>query len=194
MSGESEDVKDVWEKHRVKIQDLYMRQNKSLEVVRATMERENDFTARCAHLFFSWQVDAGIADSHPQQISIRDTFENVGILEKIPSTEWSYIQDRSEKRKRDGKESDVHINALVLPPKKVKRELSRRFLPSSADYAASGACIQTILHAHLLRCWKLQLPQLRKGSVCRLRKMSICRLWNGFVFRNLAMLLSLWSE
>jgi hypothetical protein len=48
----------------------------------------------------------------------------------LKTSEWKYVAHRVQKRKRDGRESDVYINETRLPPKKVKKEVSRHSIPT----------------------------------------------------------------
>ena len=55
------------------------------------------------------------------------------------AAEWTYIKRQIDKRKReDGKESDVYINGILQPAKKVKYEIGRQGFESTIDRLRDG--------------------------------------------------------
>jgi hypothetical protein len=48
----------------------------------------------------------------------------------LKASEWKYVAHHIQKRKREGLESEVYFNDTLIPPKKVKKEVSRYSLPT----------------------------------------------------------------
>jgi hypothetical protein len=48
----------------------------------------------------------------------------------LKGSEWEYAAHRIQKRKREGLESDIYFNGTLIPPKKVKKEVSRHSIPT----------------------------------------------------------------
>jgi hypothetical protein len=48
----------------------------------------------------------------------------------LKASEWKYAAHRIQKRKREGLESDVYFNDTPIPPKKVRKEVSRYSIPT----------------------------------------------------------------
>ena len=77
--------------------------------------------------------------------------------------EWGFIHPRIEKRKRSGKESEVFINDIQIPAKKLKKEISRRFPPTLQQRSTSGIIsmhrsVQVVI-ANIPSSWKSTNPR-----------------------------------
>jgi len=51
---------------------------------------------------------------------------------------WKFIARCLKKRKLDGKESETYINGKLIPRKKVKKEVSRYYMPSTQQISDTG--------------------------------------------------------
>jgi hypothetical protein len=48
----------------------------------------------------------------------------------LKASEWKDVAHRIQKRKREGLDSDIYFNDTLIPPKKVKKEVSRHSIPT----------------------------------------------------------------
>ena len=65
-------------------------------------------------------------------------FKKWNLRKNLNENEWRFIHYRLEKRKRQGKESEVSFNNTLVPVKKVKKEISRHIPPTFEQGLSSG--------------------------------------------------------
>ena len=53
----------------------------------------------------------------------------------LTGDEWGFAIDRMEKRKRDGKETELFVDGFRVPVKRIKKEISRRPRPNDTGMA-----------------------------------------------------------
>jgi hypothetical protein len=57
-------------------------------------------------------------------------FKKWNLRKNLNKNAWKFIHCRLEKRKCQGKESEIYFNNVLVPNKKVKKEISRHVLPT----------------------------------------------------------------
>lgn len=57
-------------------------------------------------------------------------FRKAGLRKNMTNEEWMYVLHRLENRKAQGKKSLVHFRGKLLCERQIKKERSRRMLPS----------------------------------------------------------------
>jgi hypothetical protein len=65
-------------------------------------------------------------------------FKKWHLRKNLNKNAWRFIHYRVEKRKSQGKESEVYFNNTLVPDKKVKKEISRHVLPTFQQGLSSG--------------------------------------------------------
>lgn len=65
-------------------------------------------------------------------------FKRWNIRKNLTAEEWGYVHSQIEKRKFDEKESDVYLHGRLIPSKRVKKEISRRFPPTLKNSESTG--------------------------------------------------------
>ena len=55
----------------------------------------------------------------------------------LTSDEWGFAINRMEKRKREGKENDLFVDGCRIPPKRIKKEISRHRRPNETGMIPS---------------------------------------------------------
>ncbi|KAF8249018.1 hypothetical protein K440DRAFT_230544 [Wilcoxina mikolae CBS 423.85] len=111
-----------WELHRTEIEALYRRM--SLRDVMSHMRTQYNFHAS--------------EDEYGRQ------FKNWNFRKNLKHSDWEYIHQLLGKRKRDGKKCVVYFDGIEIPEKKVKREMSRRFLPTLGQRWISAVTQQRV--------------------------------------------------
>jgi hypothetical protein len=61
-----------------------------------------------------------------------------GFTKNLKKKDWPAIDHHVSKRKRDGKESEVLLNDIPIPPKKIQKETSRYRGAFTSDYGDEG--------------------------------------------------------
>ncbi|KAF8252510.1 hypothetical protein K440DRAFT_646032 [Wilcoxina mikolae CBS 423.85] len=91
-----------WESHREELRKLYLVDNISRDHVMSYMRENHGFIAT--------------KNQYDRQ------FKNVWKFRKnLNGTEWKFVQNRIEKRKRDTKESIVYVDGIEFPGEKFNR-------------------------------------------------------------------------
>jgi hypothetical protein len=52
-------------------------------------------------------------------------FKSWKFRKNIKDDEWKFVQARVQKRKRDGKESNVYVDGVLMPATKMRKEVAR---------------------------------------------------------------------
>jgi len=136
MQSKHETSQDQWELHRREIQTLYFAENKSLGEVMSYMKRHRNFDARYHSRTTSRQ---SLTDNSSSKAQYERQFKKWNLRKYLNNSDWEYIHHRVEKRKKDGKESVVYSGDIEVPPKRIKKEISRRFPPTFAQEWTIGA-------------------------------------------------------
>ncbi|KAH8805076.1 ankyrin repeat-containing domain protein [Xylogone sp. PMI_703] len=98
-----------WQKHRDELEQLYSIENKTLIEVMQVME------SRGFHATKSQYVRK---------------LKHLGIEKYSTNEKWKYIAQKVNKRKREGKDSDVYVNGKLVLAKKIKKEITRYTQPT----------------------------------------------------------------
>ncbi|CAG8908658.1 unnamed protein product [Penicillium egyptiacum] len=109
-----------WEPHKAQIEQIYLHENKTQKELSRIMETTHGFRktkAQYENAFERWN------------------FKKY----KMTPEKWKAVKHRIEKRKRErGKESEVYINGILCPSKKVKYEIGRHAFESTIARLTSG--------------------------------------------------------
>lgn len=76
-------------------------------------------------------LDANLKHSKSQY---ETCLRNWGIRKNIRASEWALMASQIEARKLKGKDTDVYLNGILLPSKRVQRE-AKRYAPTFTDRA-----------------------------------------------------------
>jgi hypothetical protein len=60
------------------------------------------------------------------------------ISKNLTKGDWKVIAGHLKRRKLEGRESEIRVNGLQIPRKKLKKEISRYILPSQEQELSSG--------------------------------------------------------
>ncbi|KAF8536580.1 ankyrin repeat-containing domain protein [Trichophaea hybrida] len=97
----------LWEHHRPELRKLYIEQGMTLDQIKTYMEEHHSFEAS------KGQYEAA--------------FKNWGFRKNLNFSDWEYVNHQIKKRKA---ETAVYLNSILIPSKRVRKELGRRFPPS----------------------------------------------------------------
>lgn len=106
-------------------------------------------------------------------------FRKWGLSKSLQSSaiNWNFIGQRTEKRKiHQHKDSEVHVNGVLLPPQKLKRAKYREaYTTSEVVFSGGKSDIRTVLTRLWLMCVKLHhrthlkessfVPQQHRGWI-----------------------------
>lgn len=79
-----------------------------------------------------------MADSLDSKAQYEHHFKIWNFRKNLKSHEWIFVNHRFNKRKRNGKESDLYVNGVLVPKKKVKKETARHNFPTIIERYGSG--------------------------------------------------------
>ncbi|KAH6973072.1 ankyrin repeat-containing domain protein [Ilyonectria sp. MPI-CAGE-AT-0026] len=121
----------LWDRHKEQICDLYLNKNMQLKVIMDCMAKEHGFSATKAQFVRKLEV-WGIKKNHTKEA-------------------WIYAEAMHQKRKREGKDSEVLIDGKLVPQKRMKKELGRygnyknvfQTLLATAEQAPEGVIVRT---------------------------------------------------
>jgi glyoxylate carboligase len=74
--------------------------------------------------------ESDIANPFNSKAQYEDQLKKWDMRKNLKASEWKYIAHRIQKRKREGLESDIYFNDTPIPPKKIKKEVSRHSIPT----------------------------------------------------------------
>ncbi|KAF2177656.1 hypothetical protein K469DRAFT_515616, partial [Zopfia rhizophila CBS 207.26] len=97
-----------WESQKSTILELYLRPKSKLQGpggVIETMSEQHQFIATKS------QYEA--------------RFRKWGIRKNLRGDEWQILNKKLERRKMEGKQSDVYINEVIIPKSKIRKEIRR---------------------------------------------------------------------
>src|SRR2546421_139885 len=75
-------------------------------------------------------LESDMANHFNSKAQYEDQFKKWNMRKNLKISEWKYVAHRVQKRKREGLESEIYINETHIPPKKVKKEVSRHSIPT----------------------------------------------------------------
>lgn len=138
-------MKANWEFHKETIQRIYITQDKSLNHVMEYMQKSQGFSASKAQ--------------YERQFKIWKFRKN------LKSHEWIFVHYRFNKRERNGKESELYVDGVLVPKKKIKKETARHKFPTITERYASVPSPKTpeglSIRTPLALCpWTLRLEDL----------------------------------
>ncbi|KAL1635207.1 hypothetical protein SLS58_010377 [Diplodia intermedia] len=108
-------MEELWSSHKEIIRYLYLVKGMTRQDVMSKMEDDYEFRAS--------------AGQYERQ------FKKWGFRKNLTPSEWQLVSRRIDKRKRDGKETDLKIHGIRVPPKKVDKAISRYGQGSAFDNA-----------------------------------------------------------
>lgn len=116
----------TWESHKSTILSLYFTESMTLAKVMEHMKQNHGFDARCSpHMAHSSLCLTNVNSKGCYETQ----FRKWNLRKNLRSSEWEYVSHRIQKRKREGKESVVYFNRVAIAPEKVKKEISRHYVP-----------------------------------------------------------------
>jgi hypothetical protein len=74
--------------------------------------------------------ESDIANHFNSKAQYEDQLKKWDMRKNLKASEWKYVAHRMQKRKREGLESDIYVHDTLVPPKKVKKEVSRHSIPT----------------------------------------------------------------
>ncbi|KAF2145338.1 uncharacterized protein K452DRAFT_294994 [Aplosporella prunicola CBS 121167] len=95
------------EAHKETIRRLYLKEDKTKKEVKEAMESMYGFKA--------------------SEKQYERQFKRWGFRKNLKAEEWKFVSRRLEKRKREGKETDLKIDGILVPRKKLQKEIDRNF-------------------------------------------------------------------
>jgi hypothetical protein len=78
------------------------------------------------------------ADSLVSKSQYERQFKKWHFRKNLKNAEWNAVNVHLSKRKRDGKESDLYVDGILVPRKKVQKETSRNCFVSLAKQHVQG--------------------------------------------------------
>jgi hypothetical protein len=117
MSTQSPDEAE-WEVHKATIHALWSQSKQTLKSTMAIMQEKYHFRRT--------------------KFQYEDRFRKWGWKKNSKADTWKFIAHRVDKRKRDGKESNVNVNGEAIEPKKLKKEISRHGFVSTIEKACKS--------------------------------------------------------
>ncbi|KIW11762.1 hypothetical protein PV08_09034 [Exophiala spinifera] len=112
---------DDWEAKRNIIERLYISEGKSLKTVQAIMLAEHHFSA--TFVFWISHILTLLNFHSKSQYEMR--FNDWGLRKKVKHRDWIDIDCYVQRRKRLGVDSDVYIDGILIPPKKLRKKARR---------------------------------------------------------------------
>lgn len=122
MASQSPNEAD-WELYQDDLRELYLTKNETLKTVMTTMANNHGF--------------------HATKSQYESHFKKWKFTKNSKSQTWIAIQPKLIKRKREGKESDIYVDGVLLPKKKVQKEMSRYAYEASKAHYAQAPSPQT---------------------------------------------------
>ncbi|KAJ5953801.1 hypothetical protein N7501_008080 [Penicillium viridicatum] len=109
-----------WEPHKAQIEQIYLHEGKTQRELSRIMEKTY-----------------GFRKTKPQY---EKAFERWNFKKyQMTSERWKFVKHRKEKRKREnGKQSEVYIDGILCPSKRVKYEIGRQAFESTIAKFTSG--------------------------------------------------------
>ncbi|OMP83543.1 hypothetical protein BK809_0004924 [Diplodia seriata] len=116
-------MEELWSSHKEIIRYLYLVKYVTRQDVMSKMEEDYGFRAS--------------AGQYERQ------FKKWGFRKNLTPSEWQRVSRCTNKRKRDGKETDLKIDGIQVPPKKVNKAISRYGQGSAFDNARESKRLPT---------------------------------------------------
>ncbi|OCK89480.1 uncharacterized protein K441DRAFT_278185 [Cenococcum geophilum 1.58] len=107
-------AKTEMDKHKITIQDLYLKEDRTLKEIMDIMAGSYDFVAT--------------------KTQYERHFRKWGFRKNVNPSVWKFINHRQSKRKRAGKESDVYIDGVLVPKDKIRKEIGRNSVSTIEKY------------------------------------------------------------
>src|SRR5436190_12120057 len=141
MQQHEEIMEDPWDSYKEILQHLFLTENRTLKSVKEFMNDTYGFRARYTWTLDSEAIITNLVNSIAQY---ENRFKKWGFRKKQTARKWIDVQGRVEKRKRDGKESNVYNGGRLVPQKKVRKEISRHNFPTIQERYGEGIILQRL--------------------------------------------------
>jgi hypothetical protein len=127
-----------WEYYKDIMQQHFLTEDKTLTEVMKFMNDTYNFRARYSPFsgLSKWPHIAEFVDSKAQY---ERQFNKWKFRKHCKHPDWKFVHYRIEKRKRGDKESDLYIDGVLIPKKKIRKETSRHNLPTIQEYYGQGS-------------------------------------------------------
>ena len=79
-----------------------------------------------------------MADSLDSKAQYERHFKIWNFRKNLKSHEWIFVHYRFNKRKRDGKKSELYVDGVLVSEKKIKKETARYNFPTITERYVSG--------------------------------------------------------
>lgn len=132
-----------WDAQKSIIQELYISEDKTLDALIQIMSGSHHFRARY-HIFWK-PLKWTIADFNSKSQYERH-LKRWKMRKNLKNHEWKAVHHHTSKRKIDGKESDLYVDGILIPNKKVRKETSRNSFTSTFDRITQGSPSPTRLY------------------------------------------------
>ena len=90
-----------------------------------------------------------MTDSHDSKAQYERQFKIWKFRKNLKSHEWIFVHHRFNKRERNGKESELYVDGVLVPKKKIKKETARHNFPTITERYTSGDSINVSTYAVL---------------------------------------------
>ena len=134
VNGTPEDAE--WDAQKSTIQKLYISEDRSLEAVKEIMASSHHF---CARYYMSWRRPKWTIADVSSKSQYERHFKQWKMRKNLKSHEWKAVHHHTSKRKHSGKESDLYVDGVLIPNKKVRKETLRNSFTSTFERVAQGS-------------------------------------------------------
>ena len=145
-----------WDAQKSTIQRLYITEDRSLQALTEIMAASHGFCAR--YHFFRLPIRLTTTYSNSKAQYERH-FKQWGLRKNLKSHEWKAIRHHTSKRKFNGKESDLYVDGILIPNKKVRKETSRNNFTSTFDRIAQGSQTSNLFEYIILTYSNISSPK-----------------------------------
>jgi Clr5 domain len=164
----------LWEFYKGILQNLYIAENKTLKEVKDIMANTYDFQATYGGI---QDLSLGLTDITLRKSQYERHFKEWRFRKHLKKEEWAAVEHRLLKRKRARKESVVYVDGILLPPKKLRKEISRngcalglgRATEGNRSWLTASRLISyqypSTKSSHTMRCSNLYTPAVRAITV-----------------------------
>ncbi|KAL0263111.1 hypothetical protein SLS55_002087 [Diplodia seriata] len=137
-------MEELWLSHKETIRDLYLVKDMTRQDVMSKMEE-----------FYGFKASAG---------QYERKFKKWGFRKNLTLSEWQLVSQRIDKRKRDGKETNLRIDGIPVPPKKLNRAMQRHGQGPPFNISRETLLSQDLnLTASLLKTFVFNMADLLPG-------------------------------
>lgn len=139
-------MEDLWEYHKDVMRQQFLTEDKTLREVMEFMNDTHNFHARYSPVrrLSKWPRITDFAGSKAQY---ERWFKKWKFHKNRKSRDWKSASRIIEKRKRDGKESDLYIDGVLISKKRICKETSRHnFQTIQERYGEGSSCSSFLVY------------------------------------------------